>query len=362
MHDGKQYQIVRLEVESRTAYATTFDGNYYTMPGANTEIRVIHKQRDCKYHRLLITFGDVNVEDVIFMYKKLQFHNHQNLGCEQLRKPLCKDYDTESVWFQIPNNVVSVYRRLIMEGQSGQIVVNNHFEGMCHALKHATMMLTMTEQEDIGVTTSANVFDLTENFVEDVHLFIYDKYIGGLSYAEKAYELIPTIIENAIELVKGCNCEKGCVACVGDYMLDKKIVLWGLNNLLEEVEAPAEMKTAEYAKRTFIKKEFAFKELPMRWEEFCQYLLEQGEKMASFLSQIKEVAIRNHSFVLMLNNPFYKEWVMEETNRRSISNIITFYTDAPITIKVEVEMKELSESRVETREKIQRRYEKLREE
>ena len=32
----------------------------------------------------------MNVADFVYMYKKLQFHNHQNLGFEQLSQPLIK--------------------------------------------------------------------------------------------------------------------------------------------------------------------------------------------------------------------------------------------------------------------------------
>ena len=56
---------------------------------------------------------------------------------------------------------------------------------------------------------------------ESVFLFLYDQYTGGLGYAEKAYELIPEIIENGIAMVSSCPCEDGCAACVGDYHLDK---------------------------------------------------------------------------------------------------------------------------------------------
>ena len=61
----------------------------------------------------------------------------------------------------------------------------------------------------------------------DVSLFIYDKYVGGLGYSEKISDLMPKIIDNAIRMVAGCSCEDGCPACVGDYTLDKKLVLWG---------------------------------------------------------------------------------------------------------------------------------------
>lgn len=59
-----------------------------------------------------------------------------------------------------------------------------------------------------------------------------------LGIQEKIYGLVPEILYNAIRMVKGCPCEDGAPACVGDYTLDKGMILWGLENLLEETEAP----------------------------------------------------------------------------------------------------------------------------
>ena len=66
------------------------------------------------------------------------------------------------------------------------------------------------------------------------------------------------IIQNAVKLVKGCGCKDGCAACVGDYRLDRQMVLFGLENLLEHWDVPMGVKTAEHAPSTFRRKEFSF--------------------------------------------------------------------------------------------------------
>jgi DEAD/DEAH box helicase domain-containing protein len=359
MHAGVQYQVVKLDLESKTAYSVPFNGNYYTMPGGTTSIRIIQGSKDKDYNRTKVAFGDVNVDDIVYMYKKLQFHNHQNLGFEHLEKPLSKDFDTESTWVKIPDNVVKVYRKLLQESENGQVIRNNHFEGLCYALKNATMMATMTEQEDIGVTMSNNAFEITGNFNEEVYMFIYDKYIGGLGYSEKVFDLIASIIENTIKMVGGCPCENGCVACIGDYKLDKSMVLWGLNNLLEEIEAPKGIKVVEYAQATFMKKPFKFDELQYKWKEFCTYLQENGESFAAFLNTIPKVDIEDHVLILSTDNPFYKEWIMEKTNHKSLMNIISFYTDSPTGTRLEIRLNEVDEERAEVKNKLQRRYKDL---
>ena len=359
MHDGVQYQVVKLDLESRTAFAIPFNGNYYTMPGGTTNIRIIQGSKDMEYERTKVTFGDVNVDEIVYMYKKLQFHNHQNLGFEQLEKPLSKDYDTESTWIKIPDNVVTVYRRLLQESQNGNFIRNNHFEGICYAIKNAAMMATMTEQEDIGVVMSNNAIEISQNYDSEVYMFIYDKYVGGLGYSEKVFDLTAKIIENAIKMVGGCTCDNGCAACIGDYQLNKAMVLWGLKNLLEEIEAPKDIKLAQYAPATFIKKAFKFNELQEKWKEFCEYMQENGDAFAKFLSTIPKVEIDNRTLILVLNNAFYREWVMEESNKKSIINIISFHTDAPMGIELSVRLEEIDEDRKNVKSKLQRRYEDL---
>lgn len=81
----------------------------------------------------------------------MQFHNHQNLGFEQLRKSLSKNYDTEAAWIKLPENVVTMYRNLLQPDKQGYYVRNNHFEGLMFALKNAALMVTMTESADLGV-------------------------------------------------------------------------------------------------------------------------------------------------------------------------------------------------------------------
>lgn len=231
--------------------------------------RILQIFQEEHYKRTNNRFGDVNVNELITMYKKLQFHNHQNLKFVELSLPLEKDYDTESTWLEIPGNIVSVYRRLLLRSHYSEIVRNNHFEGIANAIKNASMMVTMAARDDIDVTVSSNALIPDDRAEAVVYLFIYDKYVGGLGYTEKIFDLIPKILENAIRMVKSCPCHDGCPACVGDYTLDKNLVLWGLHNLLHESDAPESVKLITEAQKTAVQKRLSFFTLAENWTEFC---------------------------------------------------------------------------------------------
>lgn len=64
------------------------------------------------------------------------------------------------------------------------------------ALKNAALMVTMTEGSDLGVAMSTNALELSGSTSEEVSLYFYDRYVGGLGFAEKIYDLIPKVTES----------------------------------------------------------------------------------------------------------------------------------------------------------------------
>ena len=359
MHDGVLYEVLKLDLVSRTAEAVPFNGNYYTVPAGTEETRILQKFHEEELKRTKICFGDINVNEVISMYKKLQFHNHQNLGYVELTQPLQKDFDTESTWIEIPDNVVEVYRSLLVPNRNGELVLNDHFEGLCYALKNAAMMTTMTERDDIDAVVSNNAVIPDEREEQAVSLYIYDKYEGGLGYSEKIYELMPQIIENAVRMVEGCSCESGCPACVGDYSLDKKMVLWGLKNFLEESEPPEFEEKVSEESRPFIQKGFSFYGLPKEWGEFCDSVVKNGESGGAFLRTVSRVEVSGHRLILTVGNAFYEEWLGEPDNLRGLENTIRYHAVCPADMRIEIRVVENREKTDKIRGKLQRRYDGL---
>lgn len=357
MHEGALYEVLSLDLISRTARCQSFDGNYYTIPAGREDTRIIQVFHEEPYGRTHIRFGDINVNEMVSMFKKLQFHNHQNLGYVQLMQPLQKDYDTESTWLLIPDNIVRAYRGLLMKSQSGELVRNNHFEGIANAIKNAAMMVTMASRDDIDAVISGNALIPDESDESAVYLFIYDKYVGGLGYSEKIYDLVPKILDNAIRMVRSCPCEDGCPACVGDYTLDKKMVLWGLTNLLEETEVPADVKMVAEVQKPSVSKVFSFYELPETWEAFCDAVEKNGDAGGAFLRTVKNADVIGHRLVLSVGSTFYETWIMEPDNRKCIENILRYHAVCPADMKLEVTAQVNQEAAEKTKAKLRRRYE-----
>lgn len=362
LHEGVLYEVTKLDTVLRTAQAVPFNGNFYTVPAGTQETRILQMIREKALPRSRASFGDIHVDEVISMYKKLQFHNHQNLGSVQLSEPLSKDYDTEGCWLLIPEVVVCTYRRLLQRFQDGEMVLNNHFEGMCSAIKNAAMMVTMTAQDDIDAIVSNNALMPDGQDGEAVFLFIYDKYVGGLGYAEKIYDRMEEILQNAIRMVGNCRCADGCPACVGDYKLDKKVVLWGLKSLLEELEAPKEVKPWQKPPLPRMKKAFSFAALVQDWDAFVECLKKNGEANSAFFGTVQKVEIVENRLELTVGSKFYEKWASQSANLKSLTNVLRFYAECPAQMSLKIRAAENGNGNELTRERLKRKMKRPEEE
>ena len=359
MHDGEFYQVVHMNLESKIVEAVPFHGNYYTVPGSETNIRIIHRQKKQQWERTELSFGDVNIADFVYMYKKMQFHNHQNLGFEQLRKSLSKNYDTEAAWIKLPENVVTMYRNLLQPDKQGYYVRNNHFEGLMFALKNAALMVTMTESADLGVAVSSNALELAGGTEEEVYLYFYDRYVGGLGFAEKIYELIPKVVEQATRMVLGCRCKNGCAVCIGDDRLDRKVILWGLWNLSEESGFTGKIDMPKMQEGHRVLKEFKLEELEEKWDIFCSRIKENNEAFAGFFRMVSAVETRGDSLILYVKEVFYAEWADMPENRNAIVNVIRKYVFISENFKLVILSGKKETGDNGKKEKMMRRYHSL---
>lgn len=346
IHDGMQYIVENLDLTNRIATVVPVDMNYFTVPFVETDVNVLKEFKHKQVYRTEETFGDVKVKEAVPAYKMVQFHNHQNLGFERITLPLYQELETEGLWFSIPDQVDNVYNGYTMF---------NYYNGLKHSLLNAAMMRTMATREDMGST----VFNTKEEGEEVKKSFVllYDLYPGGLGFSEKAYDFGYEIIEDAITLVERCGCDGGCPACVGDYHLDKALVIWGLKSLLEENAPPSSVRRAEAPPKVVEEKVFALDELPLKWKQFVEFLSERSEYLHSFLSTIDRVEVSGSRLVFVTDFKFYEDWVLETSNRKKILNTIKRYVDTPPVFDIAVRVVEKDPG--DLQEKIMRRYDDL---
>lgn len=346
IHDGMQFLVENLDLINRIATVIPVDMNYFTVPFVETDVNVLKEFKNKEVFRTTEYFGDVKVKEAIPAYKMIQFHNHQNLGFERITIPLYQEIETEGLWFTVPDEVDEVYN---------SYTLFNYYNGLKYGLLNAALMRTMATREDMG-STVFNTKDQDE-ILKKSHILLYDLYPGGLGFSEKAYDFGYEIVEDAITLVNRCSCDDGCPACVGDYHLDKKLIVWGLKSLLEVQNIPESIKKAIMPPKIIEEKVFTMEELPEKWEQFVGFLNEKSEYLHSFLSTIKSVELTGNVLMFITDFKFYVDWVLEGSNKKKIVNTVRRYVKVPKTFDIGVRVIEKNPDDIQ--EKIMRRYDDL---
>ena len=154
------------------------------------------------------------------------------------------------------------------------------------------------------------------------------------------------------------------MACVGDYRLDKQIVLWGLKNLLAEEDVPNSTKVVSWAPTIWKQKLFTLKNLSEKWTEFVQNARENGETFAAFFASVEQVQVSEKNIWLTVKNQFYADWAMADTNLAGLKNVLDYYVELPVgtrlTVMADQSQKsvEIQQDRKAKQDKMLRRYEK----
>lgn len=356
LHDGRMYQIMNLDLEQRKGLGKAINDNYYTVPCERTKVSIINEQNDSDLGRTKSHFGDIEVTTVISSYKKLQFHNHQNLGFENLAIPLSKTFETEGIWIDLPQEVCDLFRKLVQENIENRQtdLYNSYLSGLSYTIFISTMMTTMTERNDIGYGFILNISSDTNK----VAICIYDLFVGGLGYAEKAFEVIDLIVKNAIRRVENCKCKNGCPVCIGDHRIDKKVVLWALNSIYKKLREPRKIKNSVAAPQPILEKPFQLSELKDKWAKFIELIGQKGEYLSGFISMIYNVEITEQGLILFLEDNFYKHWLEEKENKLKLYNLLTAYVEVPTHFEIAIEVIKKEASANE--EKIMKRFTELR--
>ena len=112
--------------------------------------------------------------------------------------------ETVILWLVPPESAVDAVR-------SAKRVLAEGLIGIANALVECAPLYVMCDVQDIGVVVDSSNLD------KDA-LFLYDRYPGGMGYAQRCAESIEELMQAVYEVVSRCGCEDGCPSCVGSAM------------------------------------------------------------------------------------------------------------------------------------------------
>lgn len=200
LHQSRSYQVEKLDLDNGKAFVRPVQSDYYTDAELAVRLRVLdeldHKAgtRGEQHH-----LGEVMVNAVPTLFKKIKFETHENLGWGKIHLPEA-ELHTVGYWCSWKKDL---YPFSNTEWESGLL-------GVAHVLKNAASLHCMCSPTDLHATVL--IRDLATG---SPTIYLYDSYPGGIGLAERVFREPLEVYHTALEMVTACPCEDGCPSCIG---------------------------------------------------------------------------------------------------------------------------------------------------
>jgi DEAD/DEAH box helicase domain-containing protein len=234
LHQGRQYEIDRLDLERRLAVAHEAPGiNHATRARSDTDVTVLAELEASAWGPIPLRLGRVRVVTQVTGYEV--FYPGADRVVERIDLDLPPvELRTVAVWYAVAPDLLQ---------DSG--VTPTRVPGSLHAAEHAAIgllpLIALCDRWDIGGLSTALHADTGLPTV-----FVYDGYPGGAGLAERSYHRLDEHLRATREAVARCGCRSGCPSCVqspkcgnGNEPLDKDGAVRVLDLLLSHAPALA---------------------------------------------------------------------------------------------------------------------------
>lgn len=200
LHDGDTYLVRRLDIEGRAAYVERQEVDYYTQAILDSSIRAGEVRVEKEWKKGRLRFGEATVSWRTTAFKKIKFYSQESIGWSALDLP-AQHLETAACWFTPPQEALELVAGHGLKPIEGLVGIRNVAVNMLP-------LLAMCDRLDVGgIVDSSNTGSPT--------VFLYDRYPGGMGFAEKGYELFAELMEHCLATIESCPCEGGCPSCVG---------------------------------------------------------------------------------------------------------------------------------------------------
>jgi DEAD/DEAH box helicase domain-containing protein len=200
LHEGEMFFVHELDLEKRIARVKRVSVDYYTQPVLDTSIRVTGERERRDEGAETLVLNEATVTWATTMFKKIKFGNMDSIGYKNLDLPP-QHLDTVALGWSPSAAMAAALKREGLKPVEGLLGVRN-------LAITVFPVLAMCDRADVGgVIDSSNTGRPT--------LYLYDRFPGGLGFAERAYAEFPRLVTEALSVLKACDCPEGCPSCVG---------------------------------------------------------------------------------------------------------------------------------------------------
>jgi DEAD/DEAH box helicase domain-containing protein len=175
--------------------------DYYTQAVLESSVRIVKETHGSdRLPMARLAYGEVDVSWKTVAFKKVKFSTRENVGFGSVDIP-AQTLATTALWLTPDDAARAAMKQNRLRPSEGLC-------GLRNLAVVALPMVAMCDSRDIsGVVDSQNLGDSA--------MILYDRYPGGLGYAEKGYQHIESLLRICHEMVTQCECDDGCPSCVG---------------------------------------------------------------------------------------------------------------------------------------------------
>ncbi len=196
LHEGRTYQVDRLDFDGCKAFIRQVKTDYYTDADLNVSLSLLDVEKQAG----VASLGEVKVTALVKVFKKMRFDTGENVGYGPVRLPET-DMHTTAFWLTLPPGLADRFGKDALQG--GML-------GIANLLRIAAPFYLMCDIRDISVH-----YQVKCPFTDAPTVILYDTCPGGIGLAEKAFALRDMILRQCAAILRDCGCEEGCPSCVG---------------------------------------------------------------------------------------------------------------------------------------------------
>ena len=203
-HLGQRYMSMDLDLEKKLCRVEEVNVDYYTEAVWENRVEMTEQESEQKRHEATLRFGYIHVNKQPKLYKKIRERSYENIGYGPITlAPF--EYDTTGLSLQVP----PAWRKALDE--KDRRYLGAALYGISYLLHRAAPSLCMADREDIE--TDVSLFEEEAQTWQSA-LYLYDAHEGGVGYAEKICERFADVLNLCRDILRDCECESGCPACV----------------------------------------------------------------------------------------------------------------------------------------------------
>jgi DEAD/DEAH box helicase domain-containing protein len=202
LHEGRSYFVQKLDLEQKQAVCEPREVDYYTQPVLDTNI-LLRDPGAARVREALgstIAYGEAVVSWATIGMKKVRFYSLDSIGYKALDLPRLT-LDTAALWWAPPLAARAAVK-------AAGFAPGEALSGLRNLVVTLMPLFAMCDPSDIGAV-------LDSKNLGTQALYVFDRYPGGLGFAEQGFHRFEELLAACDALVRDCPCDDGCPSCTG---------------------------------------------------------------------------------------------------------------------------------------------------